>query len=121
MSAGRAVSEPMGIARDRNDRAFDCIVVGAGVNGLAAARALARTGARTALLDQFALFHAHGSSHGDSRSIRHYPAPEWMALWREAERLWRELEEESGVDLLQRVGVFTHASELRSELDSLVS
>ena len=121
MSAGRAVSEPMGIARDRNDRAFDCVVVGAGVNGLAAARALATTGARTALLEQFALYHANGSSHGESRSIRHYPAPEWMALWREAEPLWRELEEEAGVALLQRVGVFTHASELRRELDSLVS
>jgi monomeric sarcosine oxidase len=115
MSSGRAVSEPI------NDRAFDCVVVGAGVNGLATARALARTGARTALLEQFALHHTHGSSHGDSRSIRHYPAPEWMALWREAESLWTELEEEASVELVQRVGVFTHASELRSELEALVS
>jgi monomeric sarcosine oxidase len=120
MSAGRAVSEPVGTARDRSDRAFDCVVVGAGVNGLAAARAVARTGAHTALLEQFSLHHAHGSSHGDSRSIRHYPAPEWMALWREAEPLWKELEEEAGVELLRRVGVFTHAGELRSELESLV-
>jgi monomeric sarcosine oxidase len=115
MSSGRVVGEPT------DDGVFDCVVIGAGVNGLATARALARSGAKTALLEQFALHHTHGSSHGDSRSIRHYPAPEWMALWREAEPLWAELEEEAGVELVQRVGVFTHARELRSELEALVS
>ena len=107
--------------QDGDSRAFDCVVVGAGVNGLAAARAVARTGARTALLEQFSLHHTHGSSHGDSRSIRHYPAADWMALWREAEALWRELEEETGVELLRRVGVLAHGSDLRAERDSLVS
>jgi monomeric sarcosine oxidase len=115
MSVGRTLGEPT------DNRAFDCVVVGAGVNGLATARALARTGARTALLEQFVLHHTHGSSHGDSRSIRHYPAPEWMALWREAEPLWTELEAEAGVKLLQRVGVFTHARELRGEIEALVA
>jgi monomeric sarcosine oxidase len=115
VSSGRAVSEPI------NGRAFDCVVIGAGVNGLATARALARSGARTALLEQFALHHPHGSSHGDSRSIRHYPAPDWMALWREAEPLWAELEGEAQVELVQRVGVFTHANALRGELEALVS
>jgi sarcosine oxidase len=107
--------------RDNDGRAFDCVVVGAGVNGLAAARAVARTGARTALLEQFSLHHTHGSSHGDSRSFRHYAAPEWMALWREAEPLWLELQEETGAKLLHRVGVLTHGSGLRAERDSLVS
>jgi sarcosine oxidase len=72
------------------------------------------------LLEQFSLHHAHGSSHGDSRSIRHYPTPDWMALWREAETLWRELEEETGAELLRRVGVLAHGSDLRAERDSLV-
>ncbi|HEX4035605.1 MAG TPA: FAD-dependent oxidoreductase [Solirubrobacteraceae bacterium] len=120
MSVGRAVSEPMKIARNRQHRAFDCVVVGAGVNGLATARALGQAGARTALLEQFTLQHAFGSSHGDSRSVRHYPAPEWMALWREAEALWTQLEEEAEVSLLQRVGVFTHAGESRRDLEALV-
>jgi monomeric sarcosine oxidase len=102
-------------------RAFDCVVVGAGVNGLAAARAVAKTGARTALLERFDLHHARGSSHGDSRSYRHYPTAEWMSLWREAEPLWRELEEEAGSELLRSVGVLAHGSDLRSERESLVS
>lgn len=102
-------------------RAFDCVVVGAGVNGLAAARAVAQAGARTALLERFALHNTHGSSHGDSRSARHYAAPEWMALWREAEVLWRELEEEAGEELLSRVGLLAHGSDLRAERESLVS
>lgn len=32
MNAGRRFSEPASIARDRNDRTFDCVVVGASVN-----------------------------------------------------------------------------------------
>jgi sarcosine oxidase len=107
--------------QDGGDRTFDCVVVGAGVNGLAAARAVARTGARTALLEQFSLLHAHGSSHGDSRSFRHYPAPEWMSLWREAQTRWRELEEETGSALLREVGLLAHGSDLRTERESLVS
>ena len=105
----------------RGGREFDCVVVGAGVNGLAAARAVARMGARTALLEQFDLGHANGSSHGDSRSARHYAAPEWMTLWREAEPLWHELEAEAGVELLRQVGLVAHGTDLRSELDALVS
>ena len=109
------------IGTDVDERAFDCVVVGAGVNGLAAARASAMRGARTALVEQFALHHDHGSSHGDSRSFRHYPAPEWMSLWREAESLWGELEEECGSELLRRVGLIAHGCDLRFERESLVS
>lgn len=105
----------------KGGQAFDCVVVGAGVNGLAAARAVARTGASTALLEQFSLHHDRGSSHGDSRSFRHYAAPDWMALWREAEPLWRELGEETGAELLRRVGVLAHGSDLHTEWESLVS
>jgi len=106
---------------DVEERAFDCVVVGAGINGLAAARAVAMRGARTALLEQFDLHHDHGSSHGDSRSFRHYPRAEWMSLWREAESLWGELEDECGSELLRRVGLVAHGGDLRSERESLVS
>ena len=45
-------------------------VVGAGVNGLATAHALARAGRDVVVYEQFELGHARGSSHGRSRIFR---------------------------------------------------
>jgi sarcosine oxidase len=76
-------------------------VVGAGVNGLAAAAAIARRGHADEVHEQFALDHVRGSSHGRSRIFRlAYPDPEWVALAREAFDGWRELERETGEQLL---------------------
>ncbi|MCH9609203.1 MAG: Monomeric sarcosine oxidase [Chlamydiales bacterium] len=50
---------------------FDCLVIGAGVQGLFAAYYLsARNNIKVALLDQFEIGHTNGSSHGASRIIR---------------------------------------------------
>jgi sarcosine oxidase len=87
------------------ERAADVIVVGAGVMGSAAAWRLARAGHDVRLLDQFDIGHQLGSSHGPSRMIRlAYDAPEYVHLGREAFRLWRELEAESGESLLLMTG-----------------
>jgi sarcosine oxidase len=76
-------------------------VVGAGVNGLATARALARAGRNVVVYEQFALGHTRGSSHGRSRIFRlAYPEASWVRLAVEALEGWRELEVECGDELL---------------------
>ena len=81
-------------------------VVGAGINGCAAAWALRRRGVDVTLVDQFAPGHTRGSSHGRSRIFRlAYPEPHWVALAEEALAGWRALEQESGATLLELYGL----------------
>jgi sarcosine oxidase len=81
-------------------------VVGAGVHGLATARALARRGVGVTVYEQFELDNRRGSSHGASRIFRlSYPEVEWVRLAQEALPLWHELEAESGEQLLQLNGI----------------
>jgi monomeric sarcosine oxidase len=88
-----------------HDTQFDCIVIGAGGIGSAAALHAARDGQRTLLLEQFALDHDRGSSHGASRIIRYaYDHPVYIALARAAFAAWRELEAESGESLMLPAG-----------------
>ena len=83
----------------------EVVVVGAGVMGLATARALARAGRDVVLVEQFRVGHARGSSHGASRIFRlSYPDPQWVRLAQQALPLWRELEAEVGVTLLEQHG-----------------
>jgi sarcosine oxidase len=79
----------------------DVAVVGAGVNGLATAWALRRAGIDAVVYEQFELGHTRGSSHGRSRIFRlAYPETEWVRLAQAALEGWRELEGESGEQLL---------------------
>ena len=87
------------------ERAADVIVVGGGAMGSAAAWRLARQGHRVRLFEQFALGHAKGSSHGPSRMIRlAYDESEYVHLGRAAFRLWEDLQQESGAELLRMTG-----------------
>ena len=62
---------------------YDVIVVGGGVMGCATAYHLAKRGRHVLLLEQFAIGHDRGSSHGPSRIIRlAYHAPAYTALTR---------------------------------------
>jgi sarcosine oxidase len=81
-------------------------VVGAGVMGCATAWALTERGADVTVVEQFDLDHERGSSHGRSRIVRlAYPDPAWVRLAQESYAGWRQLERESGRELLQLHGL----------------
>jgi sarcosine oxidase len=82
-------------------------IVGAGVMGCATAWALAERGAEVTLVEQFDdVDHARGSSHGRTRIVRlAYPDPYWVRLAQEAYAGWRDLEVQSGRELLDLVGL----------------
>ena len=76
-------------------------VVGAGVVGLATARALAQRGEDVTVYEQFELGNTRGSSHGTSRIFRlSYAEERWIKLAQRAYELWRELERETDTRLL---------------------
>ena len=86
-------------------RDADIVVIGAGITGVATARALAQAGRGVILVEQFGLGHEHGSSHGASRIFRlSYPDPRYVRLAQGALQTWRELEAECGEQLIVPAG-----------------
>ncbi len=81
---------------------FDVIVIGVGGMGSAAACELARRGRRVLALEQFALGHDRGSSHGHTRIIRkaYYEHPDYVPLVCRAFERWYDLEQRQGIHLL---------------------
>jgi sarcosine oxidase len=87
-------------------RDADIVVVGAGIVGVATARALADGPRSVLLLERFEIGHTRGSSHGTSRIFRlNYGDERFVRLARAAGEAWRELEQERGERLVERVGV----------------
>ncbi|ROS78207.1 sarcosine oxidase [Curtobacterium sp. PhB130] len=87
----------------------DQVVVGGGVVGAAAARALAARGERVLLVEQHQRGHDKGSSHGASRIFRMgYADAEYVALCIRALDAWRALERASGRTLLDLTGAVDH-------------
>lgn len=86
---------------------YDVIVIGVGGMGALACRELARRGARVLGLEQFALGHSLGSSHGETRLYRraYFESPQYVPLVTRALELWRELEAESGRTLAVETGL----------------
>jgi sarcosine oxidase len=84
------------------DNSYDVIVVGVGGMGSATAFELARRGRRVLGLEQFALGHDQGSSHGHSRIIRkaYYEHPDYVPLVLRAHERWRDLEQRQNRTLL---------------------
>jgi monomeric sarcosine oxidase len=88
----------------RNERA-DVIIIGAGLAGSAAAWALARRGRSVTVIEAFPPGHRRGSSHGSARIFRRaYPDPFYVRLTGHAQRLWRQLGDEAGEDLVLTTG-----------------
>jgi sarcosine oxidase len=74
--------------------------------GSAAAYHLARRGQRVLGLERHTSAHDQGSSHGESRIIRqaYFEDPAYVPLLRRAYDLWRQLEHDTGRDLLTVTG-----------------
>lgn len=85
----------------------DVIVIGLGGMGSAAAYHLARRGVKVLGIEQFALAHDRGSSHGETRLIRkaYFESPAYVPLLERAYVLWDELSESVGRTLLHRTGL----------------
>ena len=83
------------------------VIVGAGTFGASLAWWLAREGVRVTLVDQFEPGDRRATSGGETRLIRcgHGADPGYTASARRARTLWRELEAESGADLLIECGL----------------
>src|SRR5665213_4254770 len=80
----------------------DVIILGLGAMGSAATFQLAKRGARVLGIDRYAPPHSFGSTHGDTRVTRlaigegeHY-----TPLVKRSHEIWREIEHETGADLL---------------------
>jgi sarcosine oxidase len=94
---------------------YDTIVLGLGAMGSAACYQLAKKGARVLGIDRYDPPHAHGSSHGDSRITRQAlgEGDYYVPLVMRANELWREIEKETGAELLVTTGalVLTHGDD----------
>jgi sarcosine oxidase len=88
------------------ERAADVVVIGLGVAGSAVLRHLARQRASAIGIDRLRPPHDRGSSHGTTRITRLAigEGHEYVPLVQRSHALWRELEAETGAQLLQTTG-----------------
>lgn len=88
-------------------KTFDAIVLGIGGMGSAALQALARRGLSVLGIEQFAIGHDRGSSHGEYRIIRrsYFEHPDYIPLVDASFEGWLALEKASGERLFERTGL----------------
>jgi sarcosine oxidase len=92
----------------------DVVVIGAGLLGLAAARALTRRGADVIVLEQAEVGHEAGGSKGSCRIFRlGYPDASYVTLARRCREPWADLEDASGQRLLHPVPQLTFGPRLQ--------
>jgi sarcosine oxidase len=86
---------------------FDVIVIGLGAVGSATVFQLAKRGAKVLGIDRFAPPHKFGSSHGETRITRLAcgEGPLYTQFARRSHDIWRELERETGEQLLLQNGL----------------
>lgn len=87
-----------------------CLIIGLGAMGGAALYHLAKMRVNPVGLEQFRIGHGLGSSHGHTRAFRtFYDKPVYTDLALAAIPLWRDLESETGADLLYQTGMLFYA------------
>jgi len=86
---------------------YGAIVIGLGAMGSATAYQLAKAGVKVLGIDQFNPPHKRGSSHGETRITRLATSEgeEYVPLVKRSHELWREIEKDSGLDILEQTGV----------------
>lgn len=90
-----------------------CIVVGAGILGLATARSLSRRGRDVLVLESSTSGHEHSGSKGTARIFRlSYSDPMYVQMAIASSALWRDLEGEWGHPLLLRTGQLNFGPDL---------
>lgn len=103
---------------------YDTIVLGAGINGLSTAYHLLRRGVtRLAVVDQFAIGHSRGSSHGKSRITRSsYSTAKYVELIQAAhEQEWTRLARDAGQSFLHPTPGCFFGPGIQPYIDSLRS
>jgi sarcosine oxidase len=85
---------------------YDVAVVGLGAAGAATLYQLARRGVSVVGIDRFSPPHIYGSTHGDTRITREAigEGEAYTPLVQRSHAIWRELEAETGEDLLTQCG-----------------
>lgn len=98
------------------------VVLGAGAMGAATAYHLARRGEPVVLVEQFAIGHHRGSSHGAARITRHsYAEPAYASLMPAAFDAWRRLEADAGEPFYLRTGGVTASPARTGYIDRIVA
>jgi sarcosine oxidase len=88
---------------------YDAVVVGAGVVGCAAARALAGEGRDVLLLERGDFPNPRATSHGPSRIFRlaYHEGEMYVPMLRRSRRAWQRLDRDAEADLFYRTGSLT--------------
>lgn len=88
------------------NKPLDVIVIGLGAMGSAAIYQLSKSGAKVLGIDRYAPPHNMGSTYGDTRITRLAvgEGSEYVPLVKRSHQIWRELEAESGYELLNQCG-----------------
>ena len=86
---------------------YDVIVAGVGSMGAAACYHLAKLGAKVLGIDSQPVPNTNSSYNGNTRVIRltYQEHPDYVPLLRDAYKLWEEIEQETGSNLLHKTGV----------------
>ena len=100
----------------------DAVIVGAGLAGSAAARALASRGRSVVLVEAFQPGHRRGSSHGSARIFRRaYPDPLYVRLTGQAQVLWRQLADEAAEELVTTTGAVDYGPALPGKMYQILA